>query len=200
MLAEKMKNRRLVLASQSPRRRELLKGLDIDFRIAPDYSFEEVYPDTLPLREVPAYLSRLKTEKYPFRLERNEILLTSDTAVLAGDELLGKPKSIDEAKAMLGRLSGRMHEVISGVTLTSGSGRSRTFSSVSKVWFRPLEPDEIDYYAERYRPLDKAGAYAVQEWIGFVGIEKIEGSYYNIMGLPVVALYSELTRFIDDEA
>ncbi len=196
LLHEKLAPYRLLLASQSPRRRELIAGTGIPFELAPRYECQESYPTTLPADEVPAYLSRLKSEAYPAPLAEGEILLTADTVVILADEVLGKPTDRDDALAMLGRLSGNRHRVITGVTLRSAT-RAHTFAACSEVCFRSLTPEEIAYYVDHYRPYDKAGAYGIQEWIGYVGIERIEGSFYNVMGLPIQLLYVELEKFIN---
>lgn len=184
----------LLLASKSPRRQELIKMLDIPFEIVSVGDVEERYPESLDSEEVPAYLSRLKADAYFDRLGKDDILVTADTIVLLDGEILGKPRDEEDAKRMLGRLSDRKHRVITGVTLASRE-KSKTFSVASDVYFSELSSEQIDYYVERYRPLDKAGAYGIQEWIGAVGIRKIDGSFYNVMGLPVHQLYRELLGF-----
>lgn len=197
LLHERLRSRRLLLASQSPRRRELLGGCGIPFELAPQYACEERYPATLPPEEVPAYLSQLKSDAYPAPLAPGEILLTADTVVLLGGEVLGKPRDRAEAVGMLGRLSGARHTVLTGVTLRT-AGRRRTFTARSDVRFRPLRDEEIAYYVDTCRPFDKAGAYGIQEWIGYAAIERIDGSFYNVMGLPVQQLYVELERFLQE--
>jgi len=182
---------KIILASQSPRRRELLKGLDIPFEIAQNYDFDETYPSELPLDEVAAYLAGKKSDAYPEILNDNEILITADTLVKCQDELLGKPENKQDAINMLKTLSGQRHEVITGTCIRNCSGKE-IFSVSSYVYFTDLTDEEIEYYVEKYLPLDKAGAYGIQEWIGYVGIEKIEGSYYNVMGLPVSQLWGKL--------
>ena len=196
LLHEKLQPYRLLLASQSPRRRELIAGSGIPFTLTERYECEEHYPATLPAEEVPAYLSRLKSEAYPTPLAANDILLTADTVVILEGEVLGKPKDREDALRMVARLAGNRHTVITGVTLRSAS-RSHTFSTASDVWFRPLSEEEIAYYVDTYRPFDKAGSYGIQEWIGYVGIERIDGSFYNVMGLPIQRLYVELEKFIN---
>ena len=153
-------------------------------------------PADLPADEVAAFLSRLKSEAYPEPLGGKDILITADTVVIADGRILGKPAGRETALDMLRSLSGRSHSVITGVTLRNGS-RSRTFDSRTKVFFKQLSDEEIDYYVDRYRPYDKAGAYGIQEWIGYVAIERIEGSFYNVMGLPVQKLLTELEIFIE---
>ena len=195
LLHDKLKPYRLILASQSPRRRQLLADAGIEFVLAPRFECEESFPDTMPAAEVAQYLSSLKSEAYPEPLGANDILLTADTVVIACNRILGKPADRAEAIEMITMLSGRDHEVVTGVTLRSAE-RVKSFSVVSKVRFRTLAQEEIEYYVDTYRPYDKAGSYGIQEWIGYVGIEGIEGSFYNVMGLPVQRLYSELNDFI----
>ena len=194
LLHERLKPYRLILASQSPRRRELLAGSGLEFQLAERFECDESYPD-MPLTDVAEYLSRKKSDAYPVELAEADILLTADTVVIACGEILGKPHSRDEAIAMLQKLSGSTHEVATGVTLRT-STKSHSFTSVSKVRFRQLSLEEIEYYVDNYRPMDKAGSYGIQEWIGYVGIEHIDGSFYNVMGLPIQRLYCELERFI----
>ena len=194
MLHERLKPYRLILASQSPRRRELLAGSGLEFQLAERFECDESYP-AMPLTDVAEYLSRKKSDAYPVELAEADILLTADTVVIACGEILGKPHSRDEAIAMLRMLSGSTHEVATGVTLRT-STKSHSFTSVSKVRFRQLSREEIEYYVDNYRPMDKAGSYGIQEWIGYVGIEHIDGSFYNVMGLPIQRLYCELERFI----
>ena len=195
LLHDKLKPYRLILASQSPRRRQLLADAGIEFVLAPRFECEESFPNTMPAAEVAEYLSSLKSEAYPEPLGTNDILLTADTVVIACNRILGKPADRAEAIEMITMLSGRDHEVVTGVTLRSAE-RVKSFSVVSKVRFRALLQEEIEYYVDTYRPYDKAGSYGIQEWIGYVGIEGIEGSFYNVMGLPVQRLYSELNDFI----
>lgn len=197
LLHEKLQPYRLLLASQSPRRRELIAGSGIPFTLTEKYACEEHYPATLAAEEVPAYLSRLKSEAYPTPLAENDILLTADTVVILDGEVLGKPKDREDALRMVARLAGNRHTVVTGVTLRT-SERIETFSAKSDVWFRPLSEEEIAYYVDTYRPFDKAGSYGIQEWIGYVGIERIDGSFYNVMGLPIQRLYVELEKFIND--
>ena len=144
---------------------------------------------------MPVYLSRLKSDGYPKPLAENEILLTADTVVIIDNEILGKPTDEADARAMLSRLSGRAHRVTTGVTLRSSS-RTESFAVQSDVYFRALTEEEISYYVERFRPMDKAGSYGIQEWIGYVGIERIDGSFYNVMGLPVQRVYAALAAFV----
>ncbi len=196
LLQEKLHTRRLLLASQSPRRRELLTGSGLPYTLAPKYPCDERYPADLPAEEVPLYLSRLKSDAYPAPLAPEDILLTADTVVVAGGRVLGKPRDAEDAVRMLRTLSGRRHTVVTGVTLRD-TDRAHTFDARSEVWFRTLTDEEIDYYVATYRPFDKAGSYGVQEWIGYVAIERIDGSFYNVMGLPIQKVYTELDKFLD---
>lgn len=196
LLHEKLAPYRLLLASQSPRRRELMSGCGLPYELAPKFDCEERYPAELAAEEVPRYLSRLKSEVYPSPLAAREILLTADTVVVLDGEVLGKPHGRDDAVKMLGRLSARRHTVVSGVTFRTHE-RMHTFTARTSVWFRRLEREEIDYYVDTFRPFDKAGSYGIQEWIGYAAIERIEGSFYNVMGLPIQKLYVELDQFLN---
>lgn len=191
-----MDNHVILLASKSPRRQELMQLLDLKFKIPASVEVEETYPDALPAEKVPEYLSQKKAAAYINSLKENEILVTADTVVILESEILGKPHSEDGAKEMLKKLSGNTHKVVTGVTISS-IYRQKSFSSVTEVDFDTLSPSDINHYVEKYRPLDKAGAYGIQEWIGAVGIKGIRGSFYNVMGLPVHRLYHELRTFID---
>lgn len=196
LLHEQLRTRRLLLASQSPRRRELLAACGLPYELAPRFDCEELYPADLPAEEVPLYLSQLKSRAYPEPLGENDILLTADTVVVLDGRVLGKPRGREEAVGMLHSLSGRRHTVVSGVTFRTAA-RQHSFSARTDVWFRPLADEEIDYYVERFHPFDKAGSYGIQEWIGYVAIERIEGSFYNVMGLPVQKVYTELNKFLN---
>ena len=195
LLQDKLKNYRLILASASPRRRELLAACDLDFTLAEKFECEECYPTDLATEKVAEYLSQLKSNSYPHALGEKDILLTADTVVILGDKILGKPHSEDEAIEMISSLSGATHKVVTGVTLRTAK-QTISFSAESLVSFRSLDEEEVRYYVKKYRPLDKAGAYGIQEWIGYIGIEGIEGSFYNVMGLPVQRLYSTLKELI----
>lgn len=195
LLHDKLKSYRLILASQSPRRRQLLSDAGLEFTLADRFECDETFPQDMPAEDVAEYLSRLKSEAYPESLAEGDILLTADTVVIANNRVLGKPSDRAEAIEMISLLSGCDHEVITGCTLRTAT-RQRSFSVRSKVHFRALDREEIEYYVDCYRPFDKAGAYGIQEWIGYVGIEGIEGSFYNVMGLPVQRLYSILKEFI----
>ena len=204
---------KIVLASNSPRRRELLSGLGLDFEVRTLQGLDESYPDGLQMEEIPQYISRKKAAAYT--LGPDELLITADTIVWLDGEVLGKPADEAEAKEMLRKLSGKTHQVVTGVTLsyigqldnlTIGQFnceivkssncqiKHHSFSSVSQVTFAQLSEAEIDHYVTHYRPFDKAGAYGIQEWIGYIGVTSIEGSYFNVMGLPVQRLYSEMKK------
>ena len=195
LLHDKLRPYRLILASRSPRRRQLLADCGLPFTVAADYACDEVYPADLPAGEVPVFLSRLKSEAYPEPLAAADILVTADTVVIADGLILGKPQGRVEALAMLRRLSGRCHTVTTGVTLRHPA-LTASFATHSDVRFRMLSDEEIAYYVDTFGPYDKAGAYGIQEWIGCVGVERIEGSFYNVMGLPVQQLYVRLGAFL----
>ena len=190
----KLTNYRIILASNSPRRKELLSGIDVDYEVHTLSDIDESYPDDLPKEEVAEFLSRKKANAYLESLEENALLITADTIVLLHGKILGKPLNKEDAKNMLHELSGQTHLVITGVCLTSKQ-KQVSFSDKTYVTFGDLTDPEIEYYVEKYNTLDKAGAYGVQEWIGYVGVEKIEGSYFNVMGLPIFKLYRELKQF-----
>lgn len=195
LLHEELKPYHIILASHSPRRQQLLTGAEIDYELATGYEVEEVYPNTLSIEKVPEYLSELKSQGYPNELKSNDILITADTVVCLRGKIIGKPVDRADAVSILGRLSGNKHTVITGVTLRA-AGLKHSFSVSSDVFFRNLTDEEIAYYIDKYQPFDKAGAYGIQEWIGYVGIERIEGSFYNVMGLPIQQLYLELGEFV----
>lgn len=194
MINDRLKDFRIILASQSPRRQYLLKDLGLDFEVVvPDV--KEEYPEGLVPEQIAVHLAELKADAFDLAgVDPKTVIITADTIVSLGDEILGKPSGPDDAAGMLNKLSGRMHEVITAVCLRS-PGRKHTFHVLSSVYFKELTPEEIYYYIENFRPFDKAGSYGVQEWIGYIGITKIEGSYFNVMGLPVKELYEELLRF-----
>ena len=187
--------KRIILGSASPRRRELLAGLDVEFTVDTGNTFEEFVDESVPHCDIPALMSEGKSRGFHRALEPDEILITADTMVLLGGRLLGKPRDREDAVRMLRELSGREHEVITAVTLRSVD-HFETFTDSSLVTFASLTDDEIDYYIDKYRPFDKAGAYGVQEWIGYVAITGIRGSFYNVMGLPVHALYRHLLKLV----
>lgn len=186
-------NKKLILASKSPRRQELLKGLDVAFEIQ-TRDVDESYPDEILPEDVPVYLAEKKAAAFADILTENTLIITSDTIVIREGEILEKPASYAEAKTMIGKLAGNKHVVVTGVCIQSLS-KKVTFSDHTAVTFMPLSESEIDYYVTKYQPFDKAGAYGVQEWIGYVGIDRLEGSYYNVMGLPVHKVYAALKAF-----
>jgi len=190
---ENLKDYRIILASKSPRRKQLLSGLNIPFDVA-TLEVEEVYPDNLTMEEIPVFLAKLKAEPFLAEIKNNTLVITADTIVWIDGEVLGKPFDHSHAVEMLRKLSGRKHTVVTGVCLTSKS-KQVSFSSLTDVWFKELSEEEIEYYLSSYHPYDKAGSYGVQEWIGYIAIDRIEGSYFNVMGLPVQRLYEELRRF-----
>ena len=182
-----------ILASKSPRRQELLLSLGIDFIVMENDS-EEIFPENLTKEEIPVFLAEQKANYFLKKLKENDLLITADTIVWVNGEVLGKPIDKNEAFEMLQKLSGIEHQVITGVCLSS-IHKQRTFFSVSNVMFKQLSRAEIEYYITEFKPFDKAGAYGIQEWIGYIGITHIEGSFYNVMGLPVQQLYSEIQNF-----
>ena len=182
----------IVLASNSPRRRELLAGLGVKFRVETIKGLDETYDPAMPLNEVAAFLSQLKASAYT--LAHGELIITADTIVLAGDEVMGKPADRDDAHRMLRKLSGCSHEVITGVTVATQE-KKVTFSNVTQVTFAAMTDEEIYHYIDTYAPFDKAGAYGIQEWIGYMGVTGINGCFYNVMGLPVNHLYTVLKEF-----
>ena len=191
----------IILGSNSPRRRQLLKGLDIDFEVDTGNNFEECFGEDVPYSEVPLLMSQGKSHGFHRPLEPGEILITADTMVIlppSGErpgEILGKPQSREDTVRMLQDLSGRMHHVTTAVTLRD-TRREESFTCTTEVWFKPLTEAEIDYYVDTYKPFDKAGAYAIQEWIGHIGITRIEGSYFNVVGFPVQRVYEHLLKFL----
>lgn len=181
---------KIILSSNSPRRKELLAGLGVDFEVRVLKDVDERYPDDIPLHEVPLYIAVEKASAYT--VAQDELVVTADTVVIVDDEILGKPKDRAEAYKMLRKISGKTHQVVTGVCLTAINDR-RSFTVTTDVEFKVLSDDEICYYIDKYRPFDKAGAYGIQEWIGYVGVRSLKGSYYNVMGLPVQRIYEEFT-------
>lgn len=189
-----MKSYQLILASQSPRRKELLEGLGIPFCVRVIECIDESFPEDLPIEDIPVYISKQKASVYAKCIAEDEVVLTADTVVVCQGQVLGKPKDEDDARRMLNLLSGRTHEVITGVTVKTRE-EEKSFSVVTEVQFKSLTPQEIDFYIRRFKPFDKAGAYGIQEWIGYIGVISIHGSYFNVMGLPVQRIYEELKTF-----
>lgn len=190
-MLDNLKKYKIILASNSPRRRELLSGLGVDYEVKIVPGIDETYPESLNGEEIPVYIAQEKANAYRASLQPDELVITADTIVYVDGMVLGKP--VDEADAcrMLRMLSGRTHQVITGVCLTTVDFQ-KSFASVTEVTFDTLSDEEIGYYVEKYRPMDKAGSYGVQEWIGCVGVTGLKGSYYNVMGFPVQRLYKEL--------
>ncbi|MDD2583845.1 MAG: Maf family nucleotide pyrophosphatase [Bacteroidales bacterium] len=195
ILKEKTKNYRIILGSGSPRRKELLAGLDIEFTVEANGNIDESFDAACDPAEIPALLSLRKSQGFHRELQSNEILITADTLVICDGEILGKPTDREDAVTMLQKLSAKSHTVITAVTIR-GLGKCETFSSKTTVFFNQLYKEQIDYYIDNYSPYDKAGSYAVQEWIGYSAISRIEGSYFNVMGLPVHQLSHKLLKFI----
>ncbi len=196
ILADKLNDWNLILASGSPRRKELMAGCGLTFTVADKFGVREAFPASMAPHDVPLFLAHVKSDAYPIPLGGRDILITADTIVILDGEILGKPKDADDAVAMLGKLAGRGHTVVSGVVLRGANGRTG-FSATSQVRFAPLSGEQIRWYVERFMPMDKAGSYAIQEWIGYVGIEAIEGSFYNVMGLPTQQLCAALEDFTE---
>jgi septum formation protein len=186
-------NKKLILASKSPRRHDLMRQAGFEFEIRTKDT-DESFPDTIPLEQAAGYIAWLKAKAFEGEIDDGEILITADTVVFLDDTLLGKPKDRDEAVQMLTSLSGKCHTVITGVCLTSNQ-RQKSFSSTTEVTFYDLTPSEIEYYVDEFKPYDKAGAYGAQDWVGLVGVRSMEGSFYNVMGLPIDMLYRELIGF-----
>lgn len=191
-MLDNLKKYNIILASGSPRRKELLDGLGIKFTVEVVKGIKETYPEELPVEEIPVYLSRLKASAYD--IKANELIITADTVVILGGKVIGKPKDAADAENMLSQLSGNVHTVVTGVTISTKE-RVESFACSSEVEFAPLSVDEIKYYVDNYSPFDKAGSYGIQEWIGYMGIKGINGSFYNVMGLPVQRLYALLKTF-----
>lgn len=185
---------KVILGSASPRRHQLLEGIDLPFEVRVIDGIDETYPATLSPHDIPEYLAKLKAQFYLPTLSDDELLITADTVVLLEDHVLGKPKDEDEAKAMLQQLSGCTSQVVTGVSIST-KVKQVSFSSTTAVTFVTLSEEDIDYYIKRYHPMDKAGSYGVQEWIGYIGVSSINGSFYNVMGLPIQQLYIQLSKF-----
>ncbi len=192
-MLENIKKYRVVLASASPRRRELMQGLDIPFEVRTLPDVDEAYPEELQAGAIPLYISKIKADAYRPLMADDELIITADTIVWLDEQALGKPSDEEDARRMLRNMSGKTHCVFTSVTITTKT-EQRSFVAQSEVSFAILTDTEIEYYIHKYKPMDKAGAYGVQEWIGYIGIENIEGSYFNVMGLPMQRLYSELKK------
>lgn len=190
-MLDNLKKYHVILASNSPRRKELLAGLGIDYEVRTLPDIDEWYPDALQGADIPLYIAKEKADAYAAMLRPGELMITADTIVWLDGQVLGKPEDQEDAVRMLQAMSGRSHEVFTGVCITTTEWQ-RSFTAQTEVRFAPLSKEEIEYYVDAFRPMDKAGAYGVQEWIGFIGVEYISGSYYNVMGLPIQRLYREL--------
>ncbi len=193
-MLDNLKKYNIILGSQSPRRLELLKGIDIPFTVKVMDGLEEIYPEELKAEEIPLFLAELKASAYLPEMNDDTLVITADTIVWNDGNILGKPVDLEDARKIIRQLSGKTHEVFTGVCVRT-KAKKVCFSAASRVTFANLQEDEIDYYLKHYHPLDKAGAYGVQEWIGYIAVEHIEGSYFNVMGLPIQRLYRVLKEF-----
>ena len=192
-MLENLNKYRIVLASNSPRRKELLSGLGIQYEVKTLPDIDESYPEGLDGMEIPAFIARSKADAYRSVMQPDELIITADTIVWLDGKVMGKPRDAEEAREMLRALSGQTHQVITGVCLTTPTYQ-KAFATLTDVTFATLSEEEITYYVDCYSPMDKAGSYGIQEWIGFIGVESISGSYFNVMGLPIQRLYTELKR------
>lgn len=192
-MLDNLKKYKVILASNSPRRKELLAGLGVDYEVRTLPDVDESYPETLQGADIPLYIAKEKADAYVAMMQPGELMITADTIVWLDGKVLGKPWDREDALQMLRTMSGRTHEVFTGVCITTTDWQ-RSFTAQTEVRFATLSEEEIAYYVDNFQPMDKAGAYGVQEWIGFIGVENISGSYYNIMGLPVQRIYNELKR------
>jgi septum formation protein len=192
-MLENLKKYSIILASNSPRRKELLEGLGIEYKVKTLPDVDESYPETLIGEQIPLFIARKKAEAYIDTIEDNELIITADTIVWLDGKVLGKPEDSAHAKEMLASLSGKTHQVMTGVCITTKDIR-KEFVSVTDVTFNTLSMEEIDYYVINYKPFDKAGSYGIQEWIGYIGVQSISGSYFNVVGLPIQRLYRELIK------
>lgn len=188
------KDYKIILASNSPRRKELLAGIDVQFEVRVIQDIDESYPADLPTKDIAEYISHKKAAVYQQQMAPDELIITADTIVVLGNEVMGKPHDEADARRMLRELSGQTHQVITGVTLTTIQ-KQVSFSVETDVTFKQLSDSEIDYYVSHYKPFDKAGAYGIQEWIGHIGVTALQGSYFNVMGLPVQRIYEALRQF-----
>lgn len=193
-MLDNLKKYNIVLASNSPRRKELLQRMGVNFKVRTLFGIDESYPDSLRGEDIVRYISRNKAQAYRSSMAPNELLITTDTIVYVEGEVMGKPKTAEQAKEMLHKLSGKSHQVITGVTIVTAD-RTEDFGVTSQVKFAEITDEEINFYVDNYLPFDKAGAYGIQEWIGIVAVEEIKGSYFNVVGLPVQRLYQKLKTF-----
>ncbi|MBP9018670.1 MAG: septum formation protein Maf [Bacteroidales bacterium] len=197
MLKTLLEGKKIILASSSPRRKQLLEGLDIEFTVEENGNVSEQFDPNMDLYKIPEHLALLKSKGFKRKLNYNELLVTADTMVICNNEIMGKPKDRSDAFKMLQKLSGNRHTVLTGVCMRNNY-KIRSFTSSTDVFFRQIIDEEIEYYIDNYPPYDKAGAYGAQDWIGLVAIERIDGSFFNVMGLPVQKLYTEMERFLSD--
>lgn len=193
-MLENLNKYEIVLASNSPRRKELLQRMGVNFKVRTLFGIDESYPDSLRGEDIVCYISRNKAKAYQSSMAPNELLITADTIVYVDGEVMGKPKNAEQAKEMLHKLSGKTHQVITGVTIVTAK-RTENLGVTSQVKFTNITDEEINFYVDNYLPFDKAGAYGIQEWIGIVAVEEIKGSYFNVVGLPVQRLYQKLKTF-----
>lgn len=193
-MLENLNKYEIVLASNSPRRKELLQRMGVNFKVRTLFGIDESYPDSLRGEDIVCYISRNKAKAYQSSMAPNELLITADTIVYVDGEVMGKTKNAEQAKEMLHKLSGKTHQVITGVTIVTAK-RTENFGVTSQVKFTNITDEEINFYVDNYLPFDKAGAYGIQEWIGIVAVEEIKGSYFNVVGLPVQRLYQKLKTF-----
>lgn len=193
-MLENLNKYEIVLASNSPRRKELLQRMGVNFKVRTLFGIDESYPDSLRGEDIVCYISRNKAKAYQSSMAPNELLITADTIVYVDGEVMGKPKNAEQAKEMLHKLSGKTHQVITGVTIVTAK-RTENFGVTSQVKFTNITDEEINFYVDNYLPFDKVGAYGIQEWIGIVAVEEIKGSYFNVVGLPVQRLYQKLKTF-----
>lgn len=193
-MLENLNKYEIVLASNSPRRKELLQRMGVNFKVRTLFGIDESYPDSLRGEDIVCYISRNKAKAYQSSMAPNELLITADTIVYVDGEVMGKPKNAEQAKEMLHKLSGKTHQVITGVAIVTAK-RTENFGVTSQVKFTNITDEEINFYVDNYLPFDKAGAYGIQEWIGIVAVEEIKGSYFNVVGLPVQRLYQKLKTF-----
>lgn len=193
-MLENLNKYEIVLASNSPRRKELLQRMGVNFKVRTLFGIDESYPDSLRGEDIVCYISRNKAKAYQSSMAPNELLITADTIVYVDGEVMGKPKNAEQAKEMLHKLSGKTHQVITGVTIVTAK-RTENFGVTSQVKFTNITDEEINFYVDNYLPFDKAGAYGIQEWIGIVAVEEFKGSYFNVVGLPVQRLYQKLKTF-----
>ena len=193
-MLDNLKKYNIVLASNSPRRKELLQRMGVNFKVRTLFGIDESYPDSLRGEDIVRYISRNKAQAYRSSMAPNELLITADTIVYVEGEVMGKPKTAEQAKEMLHKLSGKSHQVITGVTIVTAD-RTEDFGVTSQVKFAEITDEEINFYVDNYLTFDKAGAYGIQEWIGIVAVEEIKGSYFNVVGLPVQRLYQKLKTF-----